>query len=105
MRISVVGLGKLGAPLAAILADRGHDVVGVDARPHVVDLFNEGRTPIQEPGLADLIGRNRARVRATTNTAAAIADTEVTFIVVPTPSTSSGSFSTRFVIDAVTDIG
>jgi UDPglucose 6-dehydrogenase len=105
MRISVVGLGKLGAPLAAILADRGHDVVGVDARTHVVDLFNQGRTAIQEPGLADLIERNRSRLRATTDTAAAIADTEATFIVVPTPSTASGAFSTRHVIEAVTDIG
>ena len=41
MRICVIGLGKLGAPLAALLADRGHQVIDVDSRPEVVDLLNE----------------------------------------------------------------
>ena len=41
MRICVVGLGKLGAPLAALLADRGHDVIGVDTRTEIVDLLNQ----------------------------------------------------------------
>jgi UDPglucose 6-dehydrogenase len=105
MRICVVGLGKLGAPLAAILADRGHHVTGVDAKPDVVELLNDGRTPIQEPGLADLVARNRARLRATTDTAAAAADSDASFVVVPTPSTPNGTFSTRFVVDAVRGIG
>ena len=96
MRICVVGLGKLGAPLAAILADRGHDVTGVDARPEVVELLNEGRTAIQEPGLAELIERNRSRLRATTDLAAAAADTDASFIVVPTPSDCQ-----RHVLDAL----
>ena len=51
MRICVVGLGKLGTPLAAILAARGHDVTGVDARPGVVELLNQGRTAIGSPDL------------------------------------------------------
>jgi len=105
MHISVIGLGKLGAPLAAILADRGHDVVGVDTSPHIVELLNQGRTVVQEPGLADLVEENRSRLRATTDAAAAVAATDVSFIVVPTPSTSSGTFSTRFVTDAVAQVG
>jgi UDPglucose 6-dehydrogenase len=105
MRICVVGLGKLGAPLAAILADRGHHVIGVDARPEVVELLNAGRTAIQEPGLSELIERNRSRLRATTDAAAAAADTDASFIVVPTPSTPHGTFSSRFVIDAIEAIG
>ena len=105
MRICVIGLGKLGAPLAAILADRGHHVIGVDARPDVAALLNDGSTPIQEPGLAELIARNRARLRATTNAAEAAAASEASFIVVPTPSTPSGGFTTRFVLEAVTAIG
>jgi UDPglucose 6-dehydrogenase len=105
MRICVVGLGKLGAPLAAILADRGHYVIGVDTRPELVDLLNEGCTPIREPGLAELIHRNRSRLQATTDLTGAAADTEASFIVVPTPSTANGTFSMRFVIDAVYGIG
>ncbi|HEY5618885.1 MAG TPA: nucleotide sugar dehydrogenase [Vicinamibacterales bacterium] len=105
MRICVVGLGKLGAPLAAILADRGHDVIGVDARPEVVELLNDGRTALQEPGLAELIDRNRSRLEATSDIAAAAAGAEASFIVVPTPSTANGTFSTRYVIDAVNGIG
>ena len=101
MHISVVGLGKLGAPLAALLADRGHDVVGVDRQPDVVDLLNAGRTPVQEPGLADLIQRNRERLRGTTDAAAAIEETDITFLVVPTPSTPSGAFSSSYVVKAI----
>ncbi|MSO82613.1 MAG: UDP-glucose/GDP-mannose dehydrogenase family protein [Acidobacteria bacterium] len=105
MRIAVIGLGKLGAPLAAILANSGHDVVGVDSNVQVVASLNAGRSAVQEPDLADLIDRNRARLRATTDVAAALADTDVTFIVVPTPSTASGAFSNRFVLEAIADIG
>jgi UDPglucose 6-dehydrogenase len=95
MRICVIGLGKLGAPLAALLADRGNEVIGVDSRPEVVDLLNEGGTTIQEPGLAELIHRNRARLRATTDAASAVAESEASLIVVPTPSTADGTFSMR----------
>ena len=105
MRICVVGLGKLGAPLAAILASSGHDVVGVDSNVQVLDSLNAGRSPVQEPELADLIDRNRSRLRATSDVAAAIACTDVTFIVVPTPSMASGAFSNRFVLDAIAGIG
>ena len=105
MRIAVIGLGKLGAPLAAVLADSGHDVVGVDTSTSVVALLNDGRTPVEEPGLADLIARNRSRLRATVDAADAVTTTDITFIVVPTPSTSSGAFSSRFVLDAIAHIG
>lgn len=104
MRISVVGLGKLGTPLVAVLADAGHEVTGIDVRPEAVDAVANGRSHVEEPGLADLIARNRARVQATTDFGA-VAGTEVTFIVVPTPSVDSGHFSNRLVLDAVTAIG
>jgi UDPglucose 6-dehydrogenase len=105
MQISVVGLGKLGVPLAAVLAHRGHSVVGVDSRPEVVDLVNHGGTPVEEPGLAALVASSRDRIRATTDGAAAAAATEVTFIIVPTPSLPSGLFSTKYVLDAIEQIG
>lgn len=105
MRVSVIGLGKLGAPLAAVLADSGHDVVGVDTSATLVDALNDGRTPIQEPGLSEMIARNQARLRATTDAADAASATDVTFIVVPTPSTPSGGFTCDFVLEAIERIG
>ena len=104
-RVAVIGLGKLGAPLAAVLADSGHDVVGVDTSTSVVEALNDGRTPVREPGLADLIARNRSRLRATSDATDAVGATDVTFIVVPTPSTPSGAFSARFVLEAIAHIG
>jgi polysaccharide biosynthesis/export protein len=64
-RVSVVGLGKLGACLAACLADKGFSVVGVDADPRVVDLLHEGKAPVQEANLDSLIGANRKNLTAT----------------------------------------
>ena len=49
MRVSVIGLGKLGAPLAAVLASKGHHVIGVDLDPEFVRLLDGGRAPVQEP--------------------------------------------------------
>lgn len=105
MHISVVGLGKLGAPLAAVLADRGHHVVGVDSSPDAVNAINEGRGPVQEPGLDALVAAGRSRLTATTDGAAAAASSEATFIIVPTPSLPSGLFSTEYVLDAIDTIG
>lgn len=104
MHISVVGLGKLGMPLAAVLADQGHHVTGIDRRAEVVDAVNAGRCPADEPGLADLLGRSGARVRATTDFGA-VAATDVTFIVVPTPSLEWGRFSNDLVVSAITAVG
>ena len=48
-RIAVVGLGKLGAPLAAVLASKGHDVIGIDFSDRTVQLVNDGYAPVDEP--------------------------------------------------------
>src|SRR5208283_1534079 len=100
MNISVVGLGKLGAVLAAVMADRGHEVIGVDINPSAVDLLNQGRAPVREPGLDELIQRNAVRLTATTDLEAAVQRTEITFVVVPTPSLPDGTFSLQYVNSA-----
>lgn len=105
MRISVVGLGKLGAPLAAVLAGAGHDVVGADISRDVVAAVNAGRSPVPEPGLAELMAANRSRLRATIDVQAAARDTELTFIIVPTPSEPSGAFSNRLLLEAIAAVG
>lgn len=105
MRLSIIGLGKLGAPMAAVMADKGHTVVGVDIAPGYVNAINQGRAPVNEPGLDELIHKNRERLSATTDCAAAVAASDITFIIVPTPSEPDGSFSLRFVVAAGEAIG
>src|SRR5580704_14058342 len=105
MNISVVGLGKLGAVLAAVMADRGHDVVGVDVNPAAVAALNEGRASVREPGLDDMIARNAGRLSATADFASAITRTEITFVVVPTPSGPDATFSLQFVLNCAEAIG
>ncbi len=107
MKVSVIGLGKLGAPLAAVYAAKGHEVVGVDARAEPVQLINEGRAPVVEPHLSELIaeGWRAGRLRATTDVAEATRASDVSHVIVPTPSDDSGAFTNRFVIEAVRAIG
>src|SRR5579872_7496134 len=105
MRLSIIGLGKLGAPMAAVLAEKGHTVVGMDLSPGFVNAINQGRAPVNEPGLDELIRKNRERLSATTDCAQAVAQSDVTFVIVPTPSESDGSFSLRYVLAAGEAIG
>ena len=78
---------------------------GVDTRADIVASVNHGQSPVEEPGLADLIAANRSRLRATTDAGAATAETDVTFIIVPTPSTPSGAFSNHLLLDVITAVG
>ena len=92
MKVVVAGLGKLGLPMAAVFAESGHDVVGVDPMQPVVDALNEGRVLIDEPGLPEMIAANSERILATTSYAEAIPGADITFIIVPTPSGDDGAF-------------
>jgi len=105
MRATVVGLGKLGAPLAAVLASKGHEVIAVDTDGERVKLLAEGKAPVEEPQLQALIDAGRARLRATTSFAEALRESDVTFVIVPTPSGTDGAFSSRYVLAAVREIG
>jgi UDPglucose 6-dehydrogenase len=102
---SIVGLGKLGASMAAAIASRGYNVVGVDINRHAVDAMNAGRAPVQETGLDALIAANRERLRATTSHREAIVESDVTFVIVPTPSDESGAFSLQYAAWAFGEIG
>jgi nucleotide sugar dehydrogenase len=86
MRIAVVGLGKIGLPVAAWYASRGHRVAGCDIDPVVVDAVNRGVSPIShEPGLAEMVHAAVAagRLRATSDTAEAVADAEAVVVLAP----------------------
>jgi UDPglucose 6-dehydrogenase len=105
MKISIIGLGKLGSPMAAVMVHKGHTVTGVDVNPAYVAAIQEGRPPVNEPGLAAMITANRERLTATTDCAAAVLATDVTFIMVPTPSDPGGGFSMKYVLSAAEKIG
>ncbi len=105
MRISVIGLGKLGAPLAAVMASKGHEVVGLDLNPTFVEMINNGLAPVQEPQLQELIDTSRERLRATGDYADAIANSDISMVIVPTPSDPSGVFSNNAVLASMDAIG
>ena len=85
-RAVVVGAGKIGLPLAAQYASRGWDVVAADVDERVVAAINAGRSHVgEEAGLADMVAEAHAagRLRATTDTAGAVADADVVVVIVP----------------------
>lgn len=99
MKISIFGLGYVGAVTAGCLADRGHRVIGVDVSPQKVDLFHQGVPPIIEPGLAELLKRAKAerRLRATLDVEDAIADSSLSIVCVGTPSSVTGALDLQHV--------
>jgi UDPglucose 6-dehydrogenase len=105
MNISIIGLGKLGAPMAAVMAHKGHRVIGVDLNPAFVEALREGRAPVNETGLEEMIHANRERLTATLDYTEAILASDVTFIIVPTPSGPDGKFSVKYVLAAAEKIG
>ena len=97
---SVCGLGKLGACIAATLAQRGLSVLGIDIDAEKVRKINAGLPPVDEPLLAETITAGRARLRATQDYLEAVA-TDVTFFIPPSPSLPDGSFSNEFLLRAM----
>jgi UDPglucose 6-dehydrogenase len=103
--ISIVGLGKLGACMAAAIASRGHEVIGVDVNPRAVDALNSGRAPVEETGLQAMIEENAARLRGTMSHEEAVHESDLTFVIVPTPSDERGAFSLQYAAYAFREIG
>src|SRR5260370_11173119 len=96
--VSVIGLGKLGAPMAGCFAARGFTVHAVDLNPQKVDAISRGVPPVHEPGLAELLAESGGRISATKDIEAAVSACDATFVVVATPSEADGGFSLRYVI-------
>src|SRR5262245_16349550 len=90
MHVAVFGAGYVGLVTGACLADLGHDVVVRDVVAEKIDTLRRGEVPIHEDGLAELLERNRDRLRFTTTVEEAIADAEVVYVAVGTPPTYSG---------------
>ena len=107
MRISVFGLGYVGAVSMACLARDGHQVVGVDVDPLKLDLIRSGRSPIVEEGVQELTKEvvDSGRVTVTNDIDAAIRDTDLSFVCVGTPSSSNGSQDLTAVKRVMASIG
>lgn len=91
MKIGIVGLGYVGLVTAAVLADRGHYIVGVDIDENKVKGLNCSRIPIYEPGLEELLSKNRDRLHFTTRYEE-LKDVELAFITVSTPTINGKIF-------------
>ena len=104
-KISVIGLGKLGASMAAAFAHRGYEVIGVDVNEKSIEAVNDGRAPVQETNLDELIRSNRERIRATASHEEAILNSDISFVIVPTPSDERGAFSLQYAAWAFREIG
>ncbi|HTR07057.1 MAG TPA: UDP-glucose/GDP-mannose dehydrogenase family protein [Paraburkholderia sp.] len=107
MKITIIGTGYVGLVTGACLAEIGHDVFCLDVDPRKIDILNGGGVPIHEPGLIELIARNRAagRITFSTDIAASVEHGEVQFIAVGTPPDEDGSADLQYVLEAARSIG
>jgi len=104
--ISVFGLGKVGLVLAVCLAEAGHRVFGVDDNTRLVEDMNQGRLHSEEPGVEEDLKESLGRsLMVADNTEEAVFASDISFLVVPTPSNQLGGFSLRYVKQACTRIG
>jgi GDP-mannose 6-dehydrogenase len=107
MRVSIFGLGYVGCVSAACFADKGHEVIGVDANPLKVDIINQGRSPIIEQGIDGLIknATQDNRLRATTDVQDAIHNSDISLVCVGTPANPNGSLDLTYIKRVCQEIG
>jgi UDPglucose 6-dehydrogenase len=104
--ISVFGVGKIGHTLASCLAAAGNRVIGIDPVKELVDAINAGRFQSAEPGVAERLAKaGPGAFRATMSAEEAIAESDVSMVIVPTPSNTLGGFSLRYVLNAIKTMG
>lgn len=107
LRLSVFGLGHVGSVSAACFAKDGREVIGVDSQQVKVDLINQGKAPIIEAGLGELILEmvTAGRLRATANAAEAVAESDISMVCVGTPSQANGNLDVRSIVRVCEEIG
>jgi GDP-mannose 6-dehydrogenase len=106
-KISVFGLGYVGAVTAGCLAGKGHEVLGVDVNPMKVEMLDSGRSPVLEPGLDELVSESHTqnRLHGTTDPATAIRTTDISFLCVGTPSLRTGKLDLSSVERSCRQVG
>jgi UDPglucose 6-dehydrogenase len=107
MKIAVVGTGYVGLVLGACLAENGNNVICVDKDAAKIDTLNAGGIPIYEPGLEEMVRRNRheERLAFTTDLPRAVAASQIVFIAVGTPQGEDGSADLQHVLTVARDVG
>jgi GDP-mannose 6-dehydrogenase len=107
MKISIFGLGYVGAVSLACLARDGHSVIGVDVDKAKLDLIRAGRTPVVEEGMVELMSRVAAsgKVTVTTDAVQAVLDSEISLISVGTPSAPNGSQDQSAILKLAHELG
>lgn len=107
MKISIFGLGYVGAVSLACLARDGHEVIGVDIDEAKLDLIREGKTPVVEEGMVDLVREVAAsgRVSVTIDVRQAVLDSDISLICVGTPSAANGSQDQGAILRIAEDLG
>ena len=107
MKVTIVGSGYVGLVTGACLAELGNTIFCLDLDQKKIDLLNSGGVPIYEPGLEEMIARNRAagRIVFSTDIAAAVNHGEIQFIAVGTPPDEDGSADLQYVLSAARNIG
>lgn len=104
-KISVFGLGKLGLPFAVSWASRGFQVVGVDVRSDILQALGTAHVPDAEPPVGTMLTKAKSMISVTSDPAEAVRNSDVSFIVVPTPSDVKGGYSTRYIEEVLDCIG
>lgn len=107
MKITIIGTGYVGLVTGACLAELGNDVFCLDLDEKKIALLNNGGIPIHEPGLEEVVARNRAagRLQFSTDIAASVAHGTLQFIAVGTPPDEDGSADLQYVLAAARNIG
>jgi UDPglucose 6-dehydrogenase len=107
MKVTIVGSGYVGLVTGACLAEQGNNVFCLDLDPKKIEILNSGGVPIYEPGLKEMIERNRAagRLQFSTDVAASVAHGDIQFIAVGTPPDEDGSADLQYVVAAARNIG
>jgi UDPglucose 6-dehydrogenase len=107
MKITIIGTGYVGLVTGACLAELGNHVVCLDIDQFKIKLLNSGAIPIHEPGLEEVVARNRdaGRLHFSTDVVASVAHGELQFIAVGTPPNEDGSADLQYVLAAARNIG
>lgn len=107
MKITIIGTGYVGLVTGACLAELGNDVFCLDVDARKIAILNDGGIPIHEPGLEEIVARNRAagRLKFSTDVAQSVAHGDIQFIAVGTPPDEDGSADLQYVVSAARNIG
>ena len=107
MKVTIIGSGYVGLVTGACLAEQGNQIFCLDLDPKKIEILNSGGVPIYEPGLKEMIERNRAagRLQFSTDIAASVAHGDIQFIAVGTPPDEDGSADLQYVVAAARNIG